>query len=419
MSRSMSRWLAQQAAVRERRGLVRNPSPRRANDRVVDLASNDYLGLARDPRLADAAAQAAARWGTGATASRLVAGTTELHIELEAGLAELVGMEAALVFSSGYLANMGAVTALGGPGTLILLDEHAHASLVDGCRLSRSRVETFAHNDVDDVVRHLAARTEPRALVAVESIYSVGGDAAPLDRLLAVVEDHDAMLLVDEAHSLGISGGRQLREPATPERQSTAEYHSAVAGTALAGNPHVLVTATLSKALGSQGGAVLGSRQLREHLVNRARGFIFDTALAPPAAAAALTALNIVREEPWRSQAVAANAAALASALSEPSTEPEPSAGLELPADVGPGALAPPAGAVLSLPMLTAASAASAAAAAAAAGIRVGCFRPPSVPDGISRLRLTAHAGLSPTELDHACTVLHRILANITASSPR
>jgi 8-amino-7-oxononanoate synthase len=350
---------------------------------MIDLASNDYLGLARDRRLAEAAADAARGWGTGATASRLVSGTTTLHLALEAELAALTGMESALVFSSGYLANVGVVTALGGPGTLILADEHCHASLVDGCRLSRSRVETFGHNDVDDAARRLAGRSEPRALVVVESIYSVGGDAAPLEGLLALAEEHDAMLLVDEAHSLGVAGSGPVRG------------HGSIAGTSLAGQPHVVATATLSKALGSQGGAVLGSALLREHLVNRARGFIFDTGLAPTSAAAALAAVGILREEPWRAVRVRANATAVLAGLGSATS------GLA-------------AGAVQSVAMPSAEAAVAAAHAAADAGVRVGCFRPPSVPEGISRLRLTAHAGLSPTDIDHACRVLRDIVEGIS-----
>ena len=202
----MTQWLEEQARVRERRGLVRSPLVRVANDRMVDLASNDYLGLATDARLAEAAREAIAKWGTGATSSRLVAGTTELHVELEHELAQLTGMDAALVFSSGYLANLGVTTALGGPGTLIVADEQCHASLIDGFRLSRSEVRNFRHNSVQDAADKLANRTQPRALIAVESIYSVGGDVAPLSELLALAEGHDAMLLVDEAHSLGVSG---------------------------------------------------------------------------------------------------------------------------------------------------------------------------------------------------------------------
>jgi 8-amino-7-oxononanoate synthase len=173
---------------------------------MIDLASNDYLGLSRDPRLAEAATDAIRRWGTGAASSRLVTGTTELHLELEHHLALFTGAEAALVFSSGYLANLGVTTALGGPGTLIVADEHCHASLIDGFRLSRSEVREFKHNDAADAARLLKERTQPRALVVVESIYSVGGDAAPLQELFNLAQEHDAVLLIDEAHSLGVAG---------------------------------------------------------------------------------------------------------------------------------------------------------------------------------------------------------------------
>jgi 8-amino-7-oxononanoate synthase len=387
MSRSMTAWLEQQAAVRERRGLVRTPMTRLGGDPGVDLASNDYLGLATDPRLAEAAREAIGRWGTGATSSRLVAGTTALHLELESGLADLTGMESALVFSTGYLANLGVTTALGGPGTLIVADEHCHASLIDGFRLSRSRVETVPHNDLGATGHQLRTRTEPRALIAVESIYSVFGDAAPLPQLLALAEEHDAMLLVDEAHSLGVAGNGAF------------QGRGSVAGTELAAHPNVVLTATLSKSLGSQGGAVLGSALLREHLVNRARSFIFDTGLAPSSAAAALAAVGIIRAEPWRAAAVHRNASSLTAGLMHflqwRGTAVEPFQ---------------QAGAVQSIPMRSAAAAQEASKAAHRAGVRVGCFRPPSVPDGVSRLRLTARATLTPHDIDYACATLRRIL---------
>jgi 8-amino-7-oxononanoate synthase len=388
MSGSMSQWLERQAAVRERRGQVRRPLPRAAHEQFIDLASNDYLGLATDPRVAGAAAEAASRWGAGATSSRLVAGTTELHLDLEQELATLAGMEAALVFSSGYLANIGVITALGGPGTLIIADEHCHASMIDGFRLSRSRSESFAHNSVGEAGRLLADRREPRAIIAVESVYSVLGDGAPLADLLALAEQRDAVLLIDEAHSLGVTGSGSF------------QGRGAVAGTALAGHPNVIVTATLSKALGSQGGAVLGSALLREHLLNRARSFIFDTGLAPASAAAALAAVRIIRAEPWRAQSVHGNAAALAAGLA--------------PLLASRGAIPDrTAGAVQSIPMPSAESALAAAESARRAGVRVGCFRPPSVPDGIPRLRLTARATLTPEEIDDSCAVLRGILENL------
>lgn len=388
MSASMTQWLEWQASVRDRRGLVRRPLPRAADEQFIDLASNDYLGLATDPRLAEAAAAAASMWGTGATSSRLVAGTTRLHLDLEQELARLAGMETALVFSSGYLANIGVVTALGGPGTLIVADEHCHASMIDGFRLSRSRTESFTHNSVEDAGRLLADRPEPRALVAVESLYSVLGDEAPLADLLALAVQYDAVLLIDEAHSLGVTGAGDF------------QGRGSVAGTALAGHPNVIVAATLSKALGSQGGAVLGSALLREHLVNRARSFIFDTGLAPASAAAALAAVRIIRDEPWRAGAVRSNAAALAAGLG-----PALAAG---GAEVEHGA-----GSVQSIAMPSAESALAATGAARTAGVRISCFRPPSVPDGISRLRLTARATLTPKEIEDSCAVLRSILEEL------
>ena len=385
MSAAMTAWLERLARVRDSRGLARRPLPRAANERFIDLASNDYLGLSSDPRLAEAASAAVSRWGAGATSSRLVAGTTELHLDLERELALLTGMEAGLVFSSGYLANIGVITALGGPGTLIVADEHCHASMFDGFRLGRSRTESFGHNQLDEAGRLLTGRAEPRAVIAVESVYSVLGDESPLAGLLALAEQHDAVLLVDEAHSLGVTG------------TGAHQGHGAVAGTALAGHPNVVVTATLSKALGSQGGAVLGSALLREHLVNRARSFIFDTGLAPASAAAALAATHIIRDEPWRSASVHTNAAALSAGLADAWDTPFPSAG-----------------AVQSVAMPSADAALAVSTAARAAGVRVGCFRPPSVPDGISRLRLTSRASLTTEDIEHSCAVLRRVLEETT-----
>jgi 8-amino-7-oxononanoate synthase len=272
------------------------------------------------------------------------------------------------VFSSGYLANLGVVTALAGPGTLIVQDAHAHASLIDAARLSRSQVEVPPHNDVEAVERCLRNRSQPRALVLTESVFSVLGDPAPLPELAAVCQRHGATLVVDEAHGVGVTG----------------QGRGSVSAAELAGLDHVVVTATLSKALGSQGGVVLGSAQLREHLVNRARSFIFDTALAPAATAAALAAVRVIRAEPER----VARVRAVASRLTE---------ACDLPAG---------AGAVLAVTMPNPKAALAAARHCADRGVQVGCFRPPSVPDGISRLRLTARATLDAATLARARTVL-------------
>ncbi len=358
---AMDTWLASRAEVRIRRGLERTAEARPG---LLDLASNDYLGLAADPRVIDAATAALLRHGAGARGSRVVCGTTEAHQDLENQLCLLTGQEAALVFSSGYTANLGVLTALGGPGTLVIHDAHVHASLLDGIRLSRSSTLEVAHHDVAAVAAALASRTQPRAVVVVESIYSVLGDAADLAAMAGLCARFDALLLVDEAHGIGVAG----------------EGRGAVHAAGLAGVPHVSVTATLSKALGSQGGAVLGSALLREHLVNTARTFIFDTALAPAAAAAAARAAMIVRQEPGLALRVLANAAILAGRCGVP--------------------LAP--GAVQSIPVGSASRAAGLAARLRSQGVAVGCFRPPSVPDGVSRLRLTARANLTAAELEAA-----------------
>ncbi len=364
---AMDAWLATRAAVREHRGLVRSTEP---PARLVDLASNDYLGLSADPRVTQAAREALDSFGAGAGASRVVCGTTAAHQELERRLCLLTGQETALAFSSGYTANLGMVAALGGPGTLMVHDAHVHASLRDGIRLSRSPSVSVAHQDTEGIRAALAGRTQPRAVVVLESIYSVLGDAAPLAEVAALCAEHDALLLVDEAHGIGVAGAGR----------------GAVHAAGLAGAAHVAVTATLSKALGSQGGAVLGPPLLREHLVNTARTFIFDTALAPAAAAAAGEAARIVLAEPDLARGVLANAAVLARSWGT----------------------AAAAGAVQSIRVGSAARAAALAAGLRAAGVAVGCFRPPSVPDGVSRLRLTARANLTETELELAAGAIAR-----------
>ena len=355
-----SDWLARQAARRESSALRRVLAPRQADDPVIDLAGNDYLGLSRHTEVVAAAADAARTWGAGSGASRLVTGTLALHVELETELAAYLGQPAALVHSTGYHANLAVVTSLADREALVVSDAHIHASLVDAVRLSRAALDVVPHNDVAAVRAALAGAGGRRALVLAESVYSVLGDEAPLVELAAVCEEHGALLVVDEAHGLGVHGP------------------GLVHGSGLAGLPHVIVTATLSKSLGSQGGAVLGSPEVVEHLVNRARPFIFDTALAPAATGGALAALRVLRGDPSLATTVRARVTDLAAAL-----------GVE-----------PPAGAVLSVPMPSPEVALAAQAAVLAQGVRVGCFRPPSVPDGVSRLRITTSAG--PTDADWA-----------------
>ncbi|MEV4252912.1 aminotransferase class I/II-fold pyridoxal phosphate-dependent enzyme [Spirillospora sp. NPDC049652] len=373
------------ARSREEAGLRRRLLPRDGgHGGLIDLASNDYLGLCRDPRLAAGAAAAVREYGTGATGSRLVTGTTGLHAELDRRLAAFAGTAAGLVFSSGYLANLGAVATLGGPDVLVVSDRANHASIVDACRLSRSRVVITPHRDVAAVGRALAGRREPHALVVTDAVFSVDGDLAPLAALHAAVRAHGALLVVDEAHALGVvgDGGR-------------GAAHAA----GIAGEPDVVLTLTLSKSLASQGGAVLGAPEVIETLVGTGRAFIFDTGLAPAAAGAALAALDVLAAEPGlpaRARDRARRIAALAAG-----------SGLETAPD--------PAAAVVPVFLGDPEAALHAADLCRKNGLRVGCFRPPSVPDGRSCLRLTARATLDEAEL----TVLGAALEVIARSTGR
>ncbi|WP_046730018.1 8-amino-7-oxononanoate synthase [Streptomyces humi] len=366
-------WIDEQAELRRRAGLVRTLRPRPADSPLLDLASNDYLGLAHHPEVAEGAAGAARTWGGGSTGSRLVTGTTELHTELERELAGFCGFEAALVFSSGYAANLAAVTTLGPHGSLIVSDALNHASLIDGCRLARGTTQVVGHADPEAVRKALGTRPGP-AVVVSDTVFSVDGDAAPLAALAEAGREHGAGLLVDDAHGLGVlgDGGR-----------------GAAYAAGLAGADDVVVTATLSKSLGSQGGVVLGPARVIDHLVNAARTFIFDTGLAPAAAGAALAALRLLRREPGRAARAREVAAELHARLT--------TAGL---------AAVRPDAAVVSVRAPSPEQAVRWAADCRSAALAVGCFRPPSVPDGISRLRLTARADLSGAEIERAVRVI-------------
>ncbi len=291
-------WLDEVERQRRAAGLRRSLRARPPVGAELDLASNDYLGLSQHPDVIDGGVAALRTWGAGSTGSRLVTGNAELHEGFEHALADFVGAESALVFSSGYTANLGAVVALSGPGSLLVSDALTHASLVDACRLSRARVVVTPHRDVAAVEPALAARDEERAVVVTDSVFSADGDLAPLRALHDVCRRHGALLIVDEAHGLGVrgTGGRGLLDEV-----------------GLAGAPDVVMTTTMSKALGSQGGVVLGPVAVRDHLIDAARPFIFDTGLAPAAVGAAWAALRVLVDEPWRPQAVLGSAAALAS----------------------------------------------------------------------------------------------------------
>ncbi|WP_041782939.1 8-amino-7-oxononanoate synthase [Mycolicibacterium chubuense] len=368
-------WLDDVETQRRAAGLRRSLRTRRPVGAELDLASNDYLGLSQHPRVLEGGVAALRTWGAGSSGSRLVTGNTELHEAFEDALAAFVGAQSALVFSSGYTANLGAVVSLSGPGSLVVSDALTHASLVDACRLSRARVAVTPHSDVGAVETALAERSEERAVVVTDSVFSADGDLAPLRALHDVCRRHGALLIVDEAHGLGVrgSGGRGL-------------LHEV----GLAGAPDVVMTTTMSKALGSQGGVVLGPTAVRDHLIDAARPFIFDTGLAPAAVGAAHAALGVLIDEPWRAQRVLDHAASLARICDVAET---------------------PASAVVSVILGDPEVALAAAAACLERGVRVGCFRPPTVPAGTSRLRLTARASLSDDEMALAREVLTDVLS--------
>jgi 8-amino-7-oxononanoate synthase len=361
-------WLERAREDVVARGLVRRLDP--GEPGLLDLASNDYLGLSRHPAVIAGAVAAAEKLGAGSTGSRLVTGTTDLHLELEERLAEMLSAEAALVFSSGYLANLGALSVLAGPGTLVVSDSGNHASLIDACRLSRATVTVVPHGSVTAVDEALAAH-DGRAVVVTDGVFSVDGSLADLVGMHGVARRHGALLLVDEAHGLGVVG------PA-------GAGACALAG--LEREPDVVRTVTLSKSLGSQGGAVLGPALLRDHLRDTARTFVFDTGLAPAAVGAALAALPLVTEE--RVGALRDVGRRLADAMG----------------------LSPTPGAVLQVVLGDPHRAVAAQQACRAVGVRVGCFRPPSVPLEQSCLRLAARADLTDDDIARAAHAVHEAL---------
>ncbi|OLZ62081.1 8-amino-7-oxononanoate synthase [Streptomyces amritsarensis] len=367
-------WIDDSTRRRDRAGLTRRVQVRGPRPNVIDFGGNDYLGLTRHPDVVRAAADASLTWGAGSTGSRLATGTTEVHVELERELAEFTGAEAALVFSSGYLANLGAVTVLARPGTLIASDAYNHASLIDGYRLSGADVVDTAHADPQALERALAEREQQRAVAVTESVFSVDGDLVDLRAVLDACRRQGAGLLVDDAHGFGVVGERG---------------EGAVTAAGLAGSPDVVTTITLSKSLGAQGGAVIGPRRVVDHIMNMARSFLFDTGLAPASAAGALAALRVLRAEPDRPARTRAVALALAERLGAaglPVTEAQ--------------------AAVVSVRGPSAARTAQWAEDCLADGVKVACFRPPSVPDRFSRIRLTSRADLTEAEIDRAIEVV-------------
>ena len=341
---------------------------------VLLLCSNNYLGLADHPRVREAAADAAMRWGVGAGASRLVSGTMTIHRRLEERLAAWEGSEACLLFGSGYLANLGTIGALAGPGDTVFSDELNHASIVDGCRLSRAEVVVYKHGDVDDLDRLMRRHSGGgRRLVVTDSVFSMDGDIAPLAEIVELAQGYGARTMVDEAHATGVlgPGGR-----------------GAVAQAGLQGEVDVVV-GTLGKALGSYGAYVCAEEEMIRYLINAARSLIFSTAPGPPAVAGALAALELLQERPHRVQRLRSAARTLRGALAHegfPVVEEEMQ--------------------IVPLVVGDAAAAMSLCEEALQRGVFAQAIRPPTVRTGTSRLRLAVMASHTAEELKMAARAI-------------
>jgi 8-amino-7-oxononanoate synthase len=340
---------------------------------VLLLCSNNYLGLADHHRVRTAAADAAMRWGAGAGASRLVSGTMTPHKRLEERLAAFKGRESALLFGSGYLANMGVIAALARPGDVVFSDELNHASIVDGCRMSRADTFVYDHGDLDHLEWGIEQAEGRGALIVTDSVFSMDGDVAPLVGLAEIAANHGVRLVVDEAHATGTIG---------------SDGRGAVALTGLEEQVDVII-GTLGKALGSYGAFVVCERAMARYLVNAARTFIFSTAPSPPSAAAALAALELLEERPYRVAKLQANAAALRSELELIGFDIGGSRTHIVPLIVG-----------------DAERAVRLCEAALHRGIFAQAIRPPTVPPQTSRLRLSVMASHSQGELRAAARTL-------------
>jgi len=375
----------------ERRGLLREERVRSEPSdpatvvvegrRLVNLSSNDYLGLSRHPVVVEAACEAARAWGSGSGASRMVSGSSVLHSRLEEKLAAFTGQAAALVFGSGYLANAGILQALTSEGDLILSDRLNHASIVDGCRLSRARVRIYEHRDAAMVGRMLLEERESpgRKIVVTESTFSMDGDEAPLDELAASADEHAALLVVDEAHSLGVKGegGRGLAQSLAAGRR-----------------PHVIV-GTMGKALGAYGAFAAASPHVRSLLVSRCRTMLYSTALPPPVIAAASAALDIVSGDEGRElrRRLGENCRLVKEAMV--------AAGLEEPAAEGPIFLVPAPGARRAVELERRFM---------HEGVFLRAIRYPTVPEGGERLRVAVSAALGPEALDIVGGAMKRVM---------
>lgn len=353
--------------------------------RLINFSSNNYLGLANDARLKDAAIEAIERYGTGSGASRLITGSMQLHERLEAALAQFKGVEAALLFNSGYHANIGVIPLLADQGDEIFSDALNHASLIDGARLARAEVKVYRHLDTNHLATQLKASRARKKLIITDTVFSMDGDLCPLDQIISLAETHDAWVLVDEAHATGVFGetGRGVVEHFGIESR----------------HPRLIQMGTLGKALGSFGAYICGSRSLRGALINKSRAFIYTTALPPAVAASSLAALEIIRTEPDHKARLWGHAAYFLKKLTE----------LVRELDLG-MVVAPSQSPIIPLIIGKEDKTMRISQTLFEHGIWAQGIRPPTVPEGTSRIRFTLIASHTLAHLDTCLTVLRKCL---------
>ena len=350
---------------------------KRNNQEFIMMASNNYLGLTHDLRVQQAAKYAVEQYGTGSGGARLTSGTFPLFNELELGIADFKHTEQALVFNTGYMANVGTITALMNKHSVIISDELNHASIIDGCRLSGARIERYNHKDIEHAEHILKNYKSSHKMIITDGVFSMDGDIAPLDKLYELGKEYNALLMVDDAHSTGVLGNGR----------GTAHHFGLTDVDVQLG--------TLSKALGSVGGYVAGRKELIEYLVNYSRSFIFSTALSPADIGAALEALTIVKNEPLVVEQLHENTAYMANKLQSMGFECDDETPI-FPIIVGDNEMALSLAYELEL-----------------RGIIITAIRPPTVPVGESRLRMTVTAAHSQEQLDYVANTLRDLLVDI------
>ena len=350
---------------------------KRNNQEFIMMASNNYLGLTHDLRVQQAAKYAVEQYGTGSGGARLTSGTFPLFNELELGIADFKHTEQALVFNTGYMANVGTITALMNKNSIIISDELNHASIIDGCRLSGARIERYNHKDIEHAEHILKNYKSSHKMIITDGVFSMDGDIAPLDKLYELGKEYNALLMVDDAHSTGVLGNGR----------GTAHHFGLTDVDVQLG--------TLSKALGSVGGYVAGRKELIEYLVNYSRSFIFSTALSPADIGAALEALTIVKNEPLVVEQLNENTAYMANKLQSMGIECDDETPI-FPIIVGDNEKALSLAYELEL-----------------RGIIITAIRPPTVPVGESRLRMTVTAAHSQEQLDYVANTLRDLLVDM------